>query len=170
LKSARAITRALSLLGVDAASAAPSLLRDFLPGTSPATRLANVNIDTDGRVAQFHLERIVGTDRRECVAEAIVRMVWLHEQATAAARAAESVRPQRGGPRRRPTAKGAMIRQTIDVYATMRALFPESGRPPAMGAPMLRFVQAAAMLCGVSVSETALAEVWRVRKREPNSI
>ena len=70
----------------------------------------------------------------------------------------------RGGPRRGPTAKGQLIKHAIMIYSYMRVQYPESGKYPGFGGPLLRFVQAVGKLYGVHVRDSEIREAWRTWK------
>jgi hypothetical protein len=99
------------------------------------------------------------------VADAVIALLCIHERAKTAVQAvAERIAPGRGGSRHRPKAKGQLIRDGIAIYAHMRIQYPDSGRKPGFGGPMLRFIHAVAALYGATVRDEEIRDVWRVWK------
>ena len=95
----------------------------------------------------------------------------IHDRAQAAARAVDKrITPKCGGSRRRPTAKGQLIRDAMGIYSHMREQYPDSGKQIGFGGPMVRFVQAIGALFGVGLQEFEIHEVWRSRKSKQKEI
>ena len=132
-------------------------------GSAILMRLASAdndyrNVDVD----RVNAELAVASKR---TAEVVTSLLWLRSQAQLAA---QRVQPQkgRGGVRNRPTPQGALLRDCIFIYAHMRDQYPQSGRKPGYGGPMLRFVRAVAALADESVTDNAIKEVWNsIRKK-----
>jgi hypothetical protein len=95
-------------------------------------------------------------------AEAVMSLLWLRSQAQLAQQSVR-LREGRGGTRKRPTPKGALIRDAITIYSHMRKQHLTSGNKPGFGGPMLRFVRAVADLASVVLTDSQIEEVWRVR-------
>jgi hypothetical protein len=99
------------------------------------------------------------------VTNAVCAIKDLRDRATTAAHAASKrITPGRGGSRRRPKAKGQLIKDAILIYSHMRMQHPDSGRRPAFGGPMQRFVHAVAKLFGDCVQDTHIRDMWRMWK------
>lgn len=108
--------------------------------------------------------------------KALAGVCWLYQKAKSAA---DSNDPQnagadsnsvsgraRGGARNSPNQKGQAIRDAFALYRHMRSRYPESGRPPALGPPLRRFVRAVGTLLQIEISEKEIDEAWRLpRKR-----
>ena len=99
------------------------------------------------------------------VADAVRALMDLRERAKTAALATNKwIAPGRGGSRRRPKAKGQLIKDAIAIYSHMRMQHPESGKRPGFGGPILKFVCAVGKLYGSCVRDSDIREVWRVWK------
>jgi hypothetical protein len=143
----------------------PEALAAAMDATAEATlvRLAAAGInDRDGDADRVNVELAAASNR---TAEVVISLLWLRSQAEAAARDIRT-RNGHGGPRRRPTAKGALIRGAISIYTHVRKQYPNSGNKPGYGEPMLGFIRAVVALAGESVTDHEIKEVWRVRDKE----
>jgi hypothetical protein len=125
--------------------------------------LASVGIVTAGREeAAINAELSKATD---CVNDAVLALLDLYERAQKAALTATTrITAGRGGSRHRPNAKGQLIRDALEIYAHTRRQYPESGKKPGIGGPMLRFIHAIADLFGARVRDSDVSDVWRVWK------
>jgi hypothetical protein len=128
----------------------------------------NMWLSSAGIVTTGRDEAAINAELREAShrIDDIVRAVMdLHDRASTAARVvSKRIRPERGGFRHRPSAKGQLIRKAIAIYSHVRAQYPDSGKQAGFGGPMLRFVHAVAALYGGCVRESDIREVWRTRK------
>lgn len=80
----------------------------------------------------------------EVPAATILKIVALGNAARDAAEWVERQKPKgRGGVRHRRSVNNTMMGQLIDLYASFRQKFPQSGRPPALGGPLERFIEKA---------------------------
>lgn len=132
-------------------------------GSGVTNRLALASVSMAARdVASVNAELGKANNR---VAKAVIALLCIHERAKTAVHAATGmIAPGRGGSRRRPEARGQLIKDAITIYAQMRMRHPDSGHEPGFGGPMLRFINAIAALHGVRLGEAEIRDVWRLRK------
>ena len=138
------------------------LLRQ-LKKQSVSITLTVAGISTEGKdEATINAElRIAG----DPVSDASRALNDLYDRAKAASqKVSQRIAHGHGGDRHRPGAKGQLIREAIAIYSHMRAQHPASGRKPAFGGPMLRFVHAVGKLFDVGIRDPEIREVWRNRK------
>jgi hypothetical protein len=177
-----AARRLLRLLGVNCRTL-PSGLLEHLAQLTPGQQLQilqkpNVNASPD-TIAQAILTSLAAANvesptsdpdrvnqklaaEHKQIAEAVVSVLHLHTQARVAQQKVRA-RKGRGGVRNRPRLAGIAIRAAITVYVEFRQKYPHSGNKPGLGGPMLKFVQAVAVLVGEIVTDFQIREVWRVR-------
>jgi hypothetical protein len=179
-----AAAKLLGLLGIDVKRIAPSDAWDLPWKVSAPNRLRALGRQSKGGITVSHwlsLSPMVSTNRdpdsinaelskgRDEVTNSILAILRLHNRARVAVRMSSSrIRPERGGDRRRPTAKGQLIRDAIAIYKHMRERYPDSGNEPALGGPMQNFVRAVGTLFDAQIADRAIKEVWYapVRKRK----
>jgi len=178
-----AATELLRLLGIDVKRIAPSVLWELPSNASAPNRLRALGKQSTTGITVFHWLSVspgvsINRDRdsinaelrkgHEEVTDSILAVLRLHGQATAAARMASSrISPGHGGDRRKPTAKGHLIRNAITIYGHMRGQYPDSGNKPAFGEPMRKFVRAVGTLFGVQITDDAIKEVWQRLNSKP---
>lgn len=138
-------------------------LLDQLKNPNIELWLAAAGIVTAGRDrAAINNDLRAANDR---VADSVRVLIDLQDRALIAAQAAAThAAPGRGGVRRRPAAKGQLIKDAITIYAHMRMHHPRSGNRPGLGGPMLKFIHAVVSLCGARARDPEICEVWRVWK------
>jgi hypothetical protein len=93
----------------------------------------------------------------------------IHDSADIALRALSSrISTNRGGDRHRLSAKGQLIDTVVAIYSHMREQHPDSGKPPALGGPMQRFICSVGELVGVVIdkSDPSIKHAWEKRKNQ----
>lgn len=96
----------------------------------------------------------------------IVLLADLEEAAGRASQAAaRQVQRGHGGARNTPKPVGQLIRDFITVYRELRRDFPTSGRAPAWGGALKRFLHASLdLLNEQGVDDYVLERQWRIRR------
>jgi hypothetical protein len=137
--------------------------KQSVDGSYVTSQLAFAGINTGNKdIAAVNVELREASD---CVADAVISLLDLHERAkTAAQIATKRIAPGRGGSRHHPNAKGQLIRHAITIYAHMRSQHPDSGNKAGYGGPMLRFIHVVAGLYRARVLDSDIRDVWRVWK------
>jgi hypothetical protein len=127
--------------------------------------LASAGIQTAGRTGEWEA---INSDLRMGV-DRVIDIVRALEDLFDRTRKAEQIETARiksghGGARRRPSGRGQLIAAATEIYSDMRSQYPESGRQPGLGGPLVKFVQAVGHLCGVSFRDSEIKDVCRGRK------
>jgi hypothetical protein len=125
--------------------------------------LATAGIQTVGRTEQaINSDLRIGGDR---VINIVRTLEDLFDRTRKAGKIATArMKSGHGGARRRPSGRGQLIAAAIEIYSDMRSQYPESGRQPGFGGPLVKFVQVVGRLCGVSFRDSEIKDVWRGRK------
>jgi hypothetical protein len=102
----------------------------------------------------------------ERFAHAAIALMWLHEQAKAAAELAESrVVAGHGGRRNETKQASRLVLDALTVYAHMREHYPDSGKKPGFGEPICKFVRAISEMFEsdpqLVVTNAKIKECWR---------
>jgi hypothetical protein len=101
----------------------------------------------------------------DCVTSTVSALKEIRDRAEKAVQLASThMRSGRGGTRHRPSAESQLIKDAITIYSQMGVEYQKSGGSPGFGGPLVRFVQTVGKLCGVSVRESKIKDVWRSRK------
>ena len=123
-----------------------------IPGTNASEEAVNARL-------------VMNSDQ---IADAVIALLRLLELTGAAvAKEDDKTVRVRGGPRRKPTPAGALIRDAINLYAELRDQYPESGPPPGFGGPMVRFIRSLGALAAIDLTDAQIGEIWRVRETNP---